>query len=151
MTPLQLGEDVAATMRNLDRALRSSTRDALRDAGKTAKAELERVRPTPGPVAAPAQHARRPSRRQGSGVRRRGGDLAVGSVGHPRTGRAGPHRSARRGNVWRIGGRVVRGPVRHPGTRNTNAWTIGQEATFRAVETDFPKQVGDAVEGAFGG
>jgi hypothetical protein len=150
VTPLQLGEEVAKTMRNLDKALTTATKAALREAGNTAKDELNKS-----------------GRRQLPGLRlrnMRGAKLGIktrvtednvsvspsGPWGILEPG-ADPHSIGSSGQRLRIGNRVVRGPVRHPGTRNTNAWSNGQEATFRAVSEDFPRSVGDALEEAFDG
>lgn len=147
---LQIGNDVAKTMANLSKALDASVKAALKDAGKTAKDELE------------AQGRRRTgdlrfSNMRGAkiGVRTRVSSDEVtvspsGPWGILEPGAKG-HQIGTKGRPLKINGKVVRGPVKHPGTRDTRAWSIGQDETFRVVGEQFPKQVGDDVEEAFGG
>lgn len=147
---LQVGDEIADSMAAVARAVQSSTKEALRDAGKTAKTELETsMRRQVGSLRL------RNMRGAKLGVRTRVTADAVtvspsGPVGILEPG-AAPHTIGVKGRPLKINGRVIRGPVKHPGTRDTRAWSIGQDATFEAVGRDLPKTVGDAVEGAFGG
>lgn len=55
---------------------------------------------------------------------------------------AKPHQIPKRGDVRRrlaFGGRVVTGPVHHPGTAGTGAWDAGIEASLPAIDAAWAK------------
>jgi hypothetical protein len=140
-------------MRRAQKALTDSTKKALREAGNTAKKTLTES----GRRQAPSLRFRN-MRGAKLGVRTKvtvtevtvtpsgpWGILEPGAKAHKIA-------SKRRGGAMQVAPGVWRrGPFRHPGTRNTRAWSTGQDATFDQLGKDVPKTIGDAVEDAFSG
>lgn len=142
-SPLDAAAVVAGTMTVSSRVLRDATKKALRsvgnDARKTMRAQAVLV---PG-------GDRRFSNMSGYShggrldvkIKQRDGSVLVMSKGPWKIAEVGA-------NPHRIG----RG--RHPGTRSSQgrrSWTKGQEAVFSDAERTVPKDIGGAVEKAFGG
>jgi hypothetical protein len=149
MTPFQVGAEVGTTMTRLTKTLRTATKEAMTDAGKVAKQELE------------AQGKRRTGDLRFSNMggarlavrlRPTDADLTVsprGPWGMLEPG-AKPHAITSK-RPMRIGNTVRWGPFKHPGTPNTRAWSTGRDETFERLGREVPKQIGDKVEGVFNG
>jgi hypothetical protein len=150
MNGAQAAAEVEATMQRATRALHDSTISAMRDAANVAKDRLE----SSGRNRVPSLHFRN-MRGASIGVQATATDTTVtvtpqGPWGILEPG-ARPH-SINSTRAMPIGrGQWRRGPFRHPGTPNTEAWTSGQDATLEQVGTEIPQKIGDAVEGAFSG
>jgi hypothetical protein len=139
-------------MTRVTKTLRTATKEALTDAGKVAKKELET-----------------------QGKRRTGGDLRFSGMGGARLGvqlrqadaaltvsPRGPWGMLEPGakahviksqRTMPIGGGMFRfGPfLKHPGTPDTRAWTTGRDETYERLGREVPEQIGDEVERSFSG
>lgn len=141
-SPLQIGEDIAKTMVNINKAVTASSRKAMRDVGNTAK------QPMLSAAGPPTGGDRRYSnmRRYNHGGRldvnvvvRAGSDWAlafVGSKGPWKIAEAGasPHR------------------VNHPGTAGSqgrSAWSRAADPIVAKLAADAEDTITEAVEDAF--
>jgi hypothetical protein len=145
-----VGKQVATTLNGMSRALVTSKKAALRDVGKLAKKELE----TAGRSRVPSLKFRNMGgAKLGVKTKVTADEVTVSPSGpwgilEPGAKR---HTIGRKGRRIRVGDGWRYGPVKHPGTRDTKAWTRGQDATFEKVEKTMTDVVGEAVEEAFGG
>lgn len=144
----EVGAEVAATMRAMSAAVKSSTKPALTKVGKMAEQQIKAAAPT-------LRFRNHGGARLTVRTAVSGDELTVDPVGPWGILEPGAKRHiirARRGRAMPLGRGIFRhGPFRHPGTRNTRAWSKGQEATFDKAEDIMSDVIGDAVEGAFGG
>lgn len=142
MTPSAVGAEIAASMTAATGALKTSIRTAMRAAGDRAVANAPKVRFRN--LNGPATGAR--------------ADVSDDEVTVSPTGPVGilepgarPHLINSKRAMPLGGGIVRRGPIKHPGTKDTHKWTDAMDKTFDQVGRELPDTVGDAVESAFSG
>lgn len=140
-SPIDVGMAVKGGMDAASKALKKASRDAIREAGKIARAELMKTAVVvPGPDRG---FSRMGGRKLSVRFESAPGQVEVIPKGPwkiPETG-AAPHR----GKAWNHA-------FRHPGTAATQgrrSWSKGRDAAFDVIGVQVLDDIGEAVEQAF--
>lgn len=138
-TASDIGAEMASTLDAVSKAIKDTTKAVMRDSSKAARKHiLKQAGVVPGGDRRFSNMARY-SHGGRLNLTTKSRDLDTWVL--PR----GPWKLAETGAAAHRFGRGM-----HPGTRQgRRSWTVGQEATFEELERTVPKEITDAVEGAF--
>lgn len=79
-----------------------------------------------------------------------GGTLTHTAKGRKRSAKSRALREAETKKLYRIGNRVVRGPLKHPGTKGKHPWEKAEKQVLPSVTKTFEKGVDTIMRGVFG-